>query len=1036
MLNRLVRFSIQYRFYVILLVFLMVIGGIYAAFTLPIDAVPDITTTQVVVNTSAPALAPEEIETQITRRLEIALAGIPHVLKMRSISQFGLSQITLEFEDGTDIYFARQLVGERLVEAADQLPPSATVPTLAPVATGLGEIYYIFVESDKHTLMQRRSLLDWQIRPRLRTVQGIIEVNTFGGHVKQYQVLANPFRMRSYGITLEQLEKALQDNNQNAGGAYIQKEDEQQLVQGIGLIENLDDIRNIVLKAKDGSPVLVGDVAQVEFGPALRQGTITKGGQGEAVAAIAVMLVGENSRLVTQRVKERVAEIQEELPEGVKIVGFLDRTQLVNDTLHTAGENLLHGGVLVILVLFLFLLQLRAGLIVSSIIPLAMLFALIGMRYLDISANLMSLGAIDFGLVVDAAVIIVENCVRRMAERRHQLGRELTEDERLSVIESATVEVRQASQFGELIIIAAYLPVLSLSGVEGKMFRPMGLTVILALLGALLLSATFVPAMCAYFLKVQEDKDNPLLLWLQRRYIVVLRWSVGRPKKVLGGALLLFLSAALLFPSLGAEFLPKLDEGAIAINPGYLPGISVETAIERATLVEQYLLSEFPDEIKSIATRIGRPDIATDPMLLSQQDIFIPLTPRSQWTKADTKDELIEKMEQALGNVPGMKISFTQPIEMRMKELSQGVGIRSELGVKIFGPDMATLQTKAVEIANVMRSVPGGADIAVELTAGLPTLKIKLRRGDLARYGINVSDVNRVVETAIGGNTVGEVFEGEHVYDIFLRYSEAYRRDAEAIGDILVEGQAGQLVPLSVLADIESSEGPVQISRESGQRRVVIQANVRGRDLGGYVEEVQKKVEDKLRLPAGYHLEWGGEYEHLRSGRARMGIVVPITFGIIFLLLYVTYGRVLDALRVFTGIPLAVTGGVFALYLRGMPFSMSAAVGFIALSGIAVLADMVMVQSIRNHLDEGMDLMAAIEDAARTRLRPVLMTASVAAIGFLPMALSTGTGAEVQKPLATVVIGGLITSTVLTLVVLPAIYILLQKGGAKHEPMM
>lgn len=1031
MLNAIVRASIRHRLFVLVAVLLMAMGGLYAAATLPIDAVPDITSSQVVVNTSAPALAPVEIEAQITRRLETALAGLPHVLEMRSISQFGLSQITLIFDDSTNIYFARQLVGERLEEVQEELPSGTDPPSLAPVATGLGEIYYVFLESDALSLMELRTILDWQVKPRLRTVPGIIEVNSYGGEIKQFQVLADPFRMRSYNVSLEALAEAVMENNRNAGGAAIRKENEQQLVQGVGLIENEQDLRNIVLTSKDGVPVFLGQVANVVLGPALRQGTITKDGKGEAVAAIAVMLMGENSRTVTDRVKQRVEEIRSELPPGVRLVGFLDRSRLVDETLHTAGTNLWHGGVLVVGVLFLFLLQWRAGLIVSSIIPLAMLFALIGMRWFGISANLMSLGAIDFGLLVDAGVIIVENCVRRLAERRHELGRELSEEERLETIESGTIEVRQASQFGELIIIAAYLPVLTLVGVEGKMFRPMGLTVILALLGALILSATFIPAMCAYFLQVEQERENPVLARLSELYRGALHWALERRLQVVAAAVVAFLCAAALYPRLGAEFLPKLDEGAIAINPGHLPGISVETAIERATLAEKVLLAKFPDEIESAATRIGRPDIATDPMLLSQHDIFLPLKPRSEWTQASSKAELVSKMEQALLAIPGMKVSFTQPIEMRMNELSEGVGIRSEIGVKLFGPDMTMLQRKAVEIADVMRKVPGGADVTVEPTSGLPMLQVKARRGDLARYGLNVADVQEIVETAIGGRKVGEVIEGEKVFDIVLRYAPEYRQDAAAIGSILIDGKDGQHVPLATVADIVTSEGPVQVNRETGQRRVVIQANVRGRDLGSYVEEVQRQVEAKVKLPPGYHVEWSGQYEHLRAGRARLAVVVPITFTIIFGLLYITYGRALDALRVFTGIPFAMTGGIFALYLRGMPFSMSAGVGFIALSGIAVLADMVLVGTLRANLARGMELMAAIEDAALSRLRPVLMTATVAAVGFLPMALSTGTGAEVQKPLATVVIGGLISSTLLTLLVLPALYTLVPKGDSK-----
>jgi heavy metal efflux system protein len=1033
MLNQLIALSIRHRFFVLLATFFLVVGGLWSAYWLPIDAVPDITTNQVVINTVAAGLAPEEVERQITRPLEISLSGLPGATEMRSICQFGLSQITVVFEDGIDLYRARQLVGERLSSVKDSLPSGSHPPEMAPIATGLGEIYYVFVESDRHNLMERRAILDWQVRPRLRTVPGLIEINSFGGQVKQYQVLANPEKLRAYNLTLVQLRDALNNNNRNAGGAYIAKQNEQQLVQGIGMVNSLQDIRDIVLAAKNGVAVTVGDVAEVEFGAAMRQGTITKDGKGEAVAAIAVMLIGENSRVVTQRVKERVAELQGEVPPGVRLIGFMDRTTLVDQTLHTASQNLLHGGVLVILVLFLFLLQLRAGLIVSAIIPLAMLFAIAGMRYLGLSANLMSLGAIDFGLIVDAAVIIVENCVRRLAEKRHALGRELSEEERLETIHHGTVEVRQASQFGELIIIAAYLPVLSLVGVEGKLFRPMGFTVVLALAGAMILSATLIPALCAYFLKVQEDKENPVVVWLQRHYLPVLRLAVEHRRVLLSLAALFFVLCALLFPRLGSEFLPKLDEGAICINPGYLPGISVETAIQRATLNEQLLLRRFPDEIKTVATRIGRPDIATDPMLLSQHDILFPLTPQGQWKQAHSKAELIEKIEEAFLDIPGMKLSFTQPIEMRMNELSEGTGIRSEVGVKLFGTSIPVLQEKARQVASLMGSVTGGSDISVESTAGLPVLQIRIRRQDLARYGINVGDVQEVIETAIGGANLGQVIEGEQVYSIFLRYQETFRRDPEAIGSILVEGKTGQRVPLSQLADLESVEGPVQISRDNGQRRIVVQANVRGRDLGSYVEEVQAKVATSVKLPPGYHLSWGGQYEHLRSGRARLAVVVPITFAVILTLLYITYRNWFDSLRVFTGIPFAVSGGILALFLRGMPFSMSAGVGFIALSGIAVLADMVMVQTIRNNLDHDMELKPAIEDAAISRLRPVLMTAAVAAIGFLPMALSNGTGAEVQKPLATVVIGGLITSTALTLLVLPALYSLLGTKVNQHS---
>lgn len=1027
MMNRIVDFSIHHRVFVVTASLLLVGGGIFAALTLPIDAVPDVTENQVVINTSAPALGPEEIERQVTVPLETVLVGLPHVREMRSLSQFGLSHITVVFDDAIDIYFARQIVHERIADVRDQLPPGADPPELAPIATGLGEIYYVFVEGDGYSLMERRAILDWQVKPRLRTVPGVIEVNSYGGHVKQYQVLVDPEKLQSRGLTLADVREALQRNNRNAGGAQIPKENEQQIVQGIGMVASLEDIRSIVLRAERGAPVLVRDVARVEFGPAIRQGTMTKDGKGEAVAAIAVMLMGENSRTVTARVKERVKEIQREMPPGIRLVGFMDRTALVNDTLHTAGINLLEGGALVILVLFLFLLQLRAGLIVSSVIPLSMLAAIIGMNAFGVSANLMSLGAIDFGLIVDAAVIIVENCVRRLAEARRRLGRPLTPDERLATIRDGTVEVRRASQFGEMIIIAAYIPVLALVGVEGRMFRPMALTVIFALIGALLLSLTLVPALCALFLREGAARENPFVERLQRAYLPLLRWAIRFRLATLATAVMLFVACASLFPRLGSEFIPKLDEGAITVNPGYLPGISVDTAIQRATLAEQVLLRRFPNEIAGAATRIGRPDIATDPMLLSQHDIYLPLKPMREWKAARTKAELVRRVEEEITKIPGMKVSFTQPIEMRMTEMSEGIGIRSEVGAKVVGPDMAILQQKAAEVARVLRTVPGGADVGVEATAGLPVLQIRIRRDQIARYGISVADVQDVIETAIGGQVVGRVVEKNRRSDLVLRFDAPYRQDADSIARIPVSGPGGVRVPLAQLADMDSIEGPVQIGRESGERRVVVQANVRGRDLGSFVEEAREKVARQVSLPPGYRIDWGGQYEHLQEGRARLMVVVPITFFIIFLLLYVTYGRALDALRVFTGIPFAVSGGILALHLRGMPFSISAGVGFIALSGVAVLADMVMVQHIRSNLDRGMPLIRAIEDAAVTRLRPVLMTAMVAAIGFVPMALSTGRGAEVQKPLATVVIGGILTSTALTLLVLPALYTLVAR---------
>lgn len=1027
-MNKIVDFSIRHRGLVVLASIVLALAGVWAAVRLPIDAVPDISTKQVVVLTTSPALGPEEVERQITFPIEVALSGLPKATHMRSLSQFGLSQVTVEFADSVDLYFARQIVAERLQDVRDDLPPGTDTPKLAPISTGLGEIFYIVVEGDEYSLMERRTLLDWTIKPQLRTVPGIIEVNSYGGLEKQAQVLIDPERLRSYGLTLDQVHNALLSNNRNAGGAYIARGEEQELVVGLGMVKDLEDIRSIALKSSEGAAVTVGDVARVRLGGALRQGAATYNGKGESVAAIALMLYGENSRTVVQRVREKMEYLQTQMPSGIRLVDFLDRRELVDRTLDTAGHNLVYGGILVVLVLFLFLLQLRAGLIVSSVIPLSLLFAIVLMYRNGVSANLMSLGAIDFGIIVDGSVIIVENCVRRLAMARRAKGVALNDEERIGVIRDATVEVRSAIQFGQIVIMAAYFPILALVGIEGKMFRPMALTVIFALTGAFVLSLTLIPALCATLLKDSgSHSENPLMERLQRWYIPVLRGALAHQRMTVGAAVVFLALSLSLFPTLGAVFLPRLDEGALTINASYLPSISVETAVDRATLLEQIVKRNFSTEVGDVFTRIGRPDIATDPMLLSQHDMMIHLKPRSEWQNARTKDELVRKMEAALSVVPGVQYSFLQPIEMRMNETIEGPGIRGDVGVLVFGNDMEMLQQKAAEIAAVLRKVHGGEDIAVETSEGLPMLQIKLRRPALAAYGMNVDDVQDVIETAIGGQKAGEIAEPGQRYDITLRYDEPFRSNAEAVAGIILTAPDGSRLPLSAVGDIQRLEGPVQVNRENGQRRLVVQANVRGRDLGSFVEEAQRLVAAQVALPPGYHLEWGGQYEHLQSGTARLLTVVPITFAAIFLLLYIAYGRAIDAARVFTGIPFAISGGVLALFVRGMPFSLSAGIGFIALSGIAVLADMVMVQYIRLNLDRGLPLREAVEDAAVTRLRPVLMTAAVASIGFLPMALSTGTGAEVQRPLATVVIGGIVTSTTLTLVVLPALYTLIAR---------
>jgi len=1020
MINNIVRFSIQNRFFVLLLALALVVGGVYNALKLPIDAIPDVTNKQVQINTVMPGLAPPEIERQVTFPLEVALAGMPRLLETRSISQFGLSQVTVIFEDNVDIYFARQLVAERLQSVQEELPPEAK-PEMGPVSTGLGEIYYLFLDGPQN-LEERRTLMDYTVKPQLRSVAGLSEVNTWGGRAKQFQVVVDPQKLAARNLSIRDVTEALEQNNRNAGGGYLNKGDEQQLVRGVGVIKDARDIEQIVLDSDNGVPVTIADIAKVTTGGRPRQGAVTKDGKGEAVAGITMLLLGENGRIVVDRVKERVAQIQKSLPAGTQLVGELDRGDLIKRTLGTAIRNLTEGGLLVIGVLFLFLLQLRAGLIVSAAIPLAMLFAIIGMNYFHVSANLMSLGAVDFGLIVDGAVIIVENVVRRLSEARERLGRDLSEAERLSEVFEGTVEVRQSSQFGEMIIIAAYLPILALVGIEGKMFKPMGLVVIMALVGALLLSMTVIPALCAYFLKARPEKESPVIHFAAHHYKPSLRWALDHRFPVVAGAVGFFLFCASLFPRLGSEFLPRLDEGALAVQIGYPPSMSIEYAVERSTAYEQMLMREFPNEVNAVFTRIGRPEVATDPMLPSQHDLIMTLKPSDKWTKARSKEELVEKIAEASEKMPGMGVSMTQPIQMRMNELIEGVGIRSELGIKIYGDDLETLASKGAEIGKVLRLVQGNADVAVETTEGLPVLNIDIRREAVARHGINVSDVQQVIQAAIGGEEVGEVLQGNARFPIAVRLDEHFRRDPEAIGRITVPAPGGATIPLAQLADIQATEGPVQISRENGSRRVVIQSNVRGRDLGSFVEEARAKIEREVKLPTGYHLEYGGTYENLQSGRARLMLIVPITFGLIFLLLFTTFSSVKQALLVFTGIPFAITGGILALLFRGIPFSMSAAVGFIALFGVAVLNGLVLVSFINQLRDGGAGVREATERGCALRLRPVLMTAAVASIGFLPMALGHGAGAEVQKPLATVVIGGLITSTLLTLFVLPTLY--------------
>ncbi|MCS6925247.1 MAG: CusA/CzcA family heavy metal efflux RND transporter [Candidatus Binatia bacterium] len=1040
MIDRLIHFSMRWRIFVVACAVVLVAVGIETARRLPLDAVPDITSTQVQINTVVPGLAPEEMENLVTFPLEVALSGIPRAQHIRSLSQFGLSQVTVVFDDRSDIYWARQLVFERVQAAAEHLPPGLPRPQLAPISTGLGEIYYLLVEGETRSLMERRTILDWFIAPHLRTVPGVIEVNRFGGEEKQYQVLVDPAKLVSHDVTLHQVVTALAQNNANAGGGYLVQGEEQHLVRSVGWVRSVADIGNIVVTAHNGTPIYIRDLARVQIAPGIRQGALTRQGNGEGVVGIPLLLMGENSRTVVAHVKEKLRTIAPSLPRDIELVPFLDRTELIAKTIRTAITNLLEGGLLVVLVLFLFLLQLRAGLIVSSVIPLSMLCAIIAMYSCGISANLMSLGAIDFGLIVDAAVIIVENCVRQLAAQRRQLGRPLSRTERLQTIAAASIEVRRASQFGELIIIAAYLPLLTLGGVEGKMFRPMAFTVVFALSGALLLSLTFVPALCALFLREPtrhespEAEENPLVALLKRSYAPLLRRALRHRLATIGGAALFCAACAALFPLLGAEFLPELDEGAIAIQAQFHPSMGVEEAVQRASRIEQLLLQRFP-EIDRVVTRIGRPEIATDPMLPSQWDILISLKPTDQWRTARSKAELVQHMAAVVHQIPGGSFGFTQPIKMRMQELIEGVMVREDVVVKLFGDDLDVLTQKGAELAEVIAHVPGAVDISVEQSSGLPRVEIRPRRDAIARYGINVADINAVIETAIGGKEATQVIEGNMRFPLVVRFAEGVRHSPDAIGNLLISTSDGRRIPLSQLADIVAVEGPVQISRENGQRRLAIRFNVRGRDLGSVVEEAKRLVEDRITLPPGYFVHWGGMYEHLVSGRQRLAVVVPLTFFVIFLLLSATFRSGMQALVVFTGIPFALTGGILALLVRGMHFSMSAGIGFIAVSGVAVLNGVVLVTFINQLRTQGIPLSEAVIDGALTRLRPVLMTALVASVGFVPMALSTSVGAEVQRPLATVVIGGLITATVLTLFVLPTLYTWMEsRKETKEQP--
>lgn len=1013
MLTRTIDWSLHHPWLVIGATVALAAAGILSFRDLPIDAFPDTTPTQVQINAVAPALGPLEVERQITIPIEQAIAGLPRIEEVRSLSRFGLAQVTVRFADGTDIWFARQVTGERLVHA--RLPDGMEAPSLGPVATGLGEVFHYLVTGEGRSLEELRTVHDWIIAPQLRSVSGVAEVNAWGGAEKQWHVVADVRRLQMFDLSLADLYRALEDNNANVGGGMIERGGGASLVLGVGVVDDGRQLGEIVVAARDGVPIRVRDLATIEVGNEIRRGATTADGTGEVVLGLGFMLMGENSHLVTRALAQRLEEIRKSLPQGVTVEPVYERTELVDLVLSTVEKNLFEGALLVIAVLFMFLGNVRAGLIVALAIPLSMLFAFNGMLRFGIAGTLMSLGAIDFGLIVDSSVILIENAERRLAEAT---GKRTVQE----VVRDAAVEVRKPTLFGELIIMIVYLPILALEGTEGKLFRPMALTVIFALLGSAILSMTLMPVLASLVLKrgsAHPRRQPRVVAAAKRLYLPVLGWALGHPKTVLAIAVGLMIGTIGAATRLGSEFVPRLSEGTVVINTVRLAEVSLSESIRYGGQIEKVILTKFPNEVRRVWTRTGTAEVATDPMGIELSDVFIMLHPRERWQRARTQDELVTEIKSELADLPGMRMAFLQPIEMRVNEMIAGV--RSDLGIKVFGDDLDVLKATARQIESVVRQIDGATDVTVEQVTGQPVLEVTVDRAAIARYGIPARAVLDVVE-AIGTRNVGQVREGDRRFDIAVRLASEYRDNPAMLATVPVAAPAGERVPLGQLATIREVSGPSTIQREWGKRRLVVQSNVRGRDLGSFVDEVRAAIAEKIELPTGYYVRFGGQFEHLERARARLMIVVPIALALIFTLLYVTYQRVVDALRIFVGVPFALVGGVLALLVRDMPFSVSAAVGFVALSGVSVLGDMVLVSRVRQLLGRGMELRAAIEEAALSRLRPVLMTAAVASLGFVPMALNTGVGAEVQRPLATVVIGGILSSTFLTLVVLPVLY--------------
>jgi cobalt-zinc-cadmium resistance protein CzcA len=1026
MLSRLIEFSLCNRFLILTATLLMALGGLYSAIHLPIDAVPDMTNVQVQVMTDAGSLSPVEVERYVTNPVEWAMSGLPKVEEVRSVSKFGISLVTIVFEEGTDIYWARNIVNERMQTASAHIPPGYGTPELGPMTTALGEILQFEVRGENYTPMRLRSILDWDIAPRLREVQGVTEINTMGGFFKTYEVRPNPDRLNSYGLSLNEIFDRLEANNGTAGGGYVVHYDEQRFIRGQALLKDEDDIRQVVLRREvDGTPILLNDVADVTISPLTRQGSVTRDGRGDAVMGMAMMLIGENSREVVERVKKRLAEIELTLPEGVELEVVYDRAELIGRTLETVLHNLTEGGILVIVVLLFMLGSFRAGLIVALAIPLSMLFATNLMMATGITASLMSLGAIDFGLIVDSSVIMVENCIRRLSHA--SVGRNHVE-----IIREAAIEVRKPTMFGELIIAVVYLPILALQGTEGKLFKPMALTVLFALAGSLVLSMTLMPALAAIALpKNMREKDVFLVRWIKWIYRPLVARAIRHRVVTVGIAVAVLAISLPVAWNLGAEFMPRLVEGDLLVEAVRLPSATIENAVPVGTHIEK-IIGEFP-EVKTVFCKTGRPEIANDIMGVHQTDVWVMLHSHDEWRQGVTRDDLIEEMDEALSSqVPGVAFGFTQPIEMRVDELVAGV--KADVAVLLYGNDLSVLGEKAKEIERVLKTIPGSADVKADYQANLATLRIEPRRDVLARYGIDADDVLAVVES-LGGRKSGLIFEGRARYPIMVRIPSEWRTHQYLLEQLPVSSPGGKPVPLKELADIVLEETPPAVEHESNRRRTFIQCNVRGRDVASFVAEAQRAIAERIDIPAGYEIRWGGDFENLQSAGLRLTLITPVALLLIFLLLHTTFKSSRLALLIFLAVPMAASGGVFALALRGMPFSISAGVGFIALFGVAVLNGLVWVSAAENRRNKGEPPESATFETALERLRPVLMTAMVASLGFLPMALSTGDGAEMQRPLATVVIGGLLTSTLLTSLVVPAIYPLFARGLLTSDPL-